>query len=104
MHYANRPANHVVIFNSNPSKKILQIAAELAVAISANEDGEICISGPTVMMGYLNNEAETNQVLRYHEDGRLWLHTGDVGCMDSDGVVFYKQRMKRIIEDKKLEK
>ena len=43
------------------------------------EDGEICISGPTVMQGYLNNLEETIQTLRTHEDGRVWLHTGDVG-------------------------
>lgn len=61
------------------------------------EDGEICISGPTVMMGYLNNEEETNQTLRYHNDGRIWLHTGDVGTMTDDGVVVFKQRIKRII-------
>ena len=61
------------------------------------EDGEICISGPTVMMGYLNNEAETNQTLRYHKDKKLWLHTGDVGCMLSDGTIVFKQRLKRII-------
>lgn len=61
------------------------------------EDGEICISGPTVMMGYLNNDEETNQTLRYHKDKKLWLHTGDVGCMLSDGTIIFKQRLKRII-------
>ena len=61
------------------------------------EDGEICISGPTVMMGYLNNDEETNQTLRYHKDKKLWLHTGDIGCMLSDGTIIFKQRLKRII-------
>lgn len=61
------------------------------------EDGEICISGPTVMMGYLNNLEETIQTLQIHEDGRTWLHTGDVGSMDKDGFVYFKQRVKRII-------
>ncbi len=60
-------------------------------------DGEICISGPTVMMGYLNNEVETNQTLKYHPDGKLWLHTGDVGAMQKDGTIVFKQRIKRII-------
>ena len=62
-----------------------------------NEDGEICISGPTVMMGYLNNKTETLQTLRIHDDGKVWLHTGDIGCMDEDGYVFFKQRLKRVI-------
>ena len=61
------------------------------------EDGEICISGPTVMMGYINNPEETMQTLRQHGDGRVWLHTGDIGCMDKDGYVFFKQRLKRVI-------
>ena len=61
------------------------------------EEGEICICGPTVMKGYLNNAEETALTLRRHEDGNLWLHTGDLGYMDEDGFVYYKQRMKRLI-------
>ena len=64
---------------------------------NANEDGEICISGPTVMKGYLNDEDETKKVLKRHDDGRLWLHTGDIGCMNEEGLVFFKSRLKRII-------
>ena len=62
-----------------------------------DEDGEICISGPTVMMGYLNNDEETNQTLQRHKDKKIWLHTGDVGCMRNDGSIIFKQRLKRII-------
>lgn len=61
------------------------------------EDGEICINGPTVMMGYLNEEEETRNTLKEHKDGKTWLHTGDVGCMDEDGFVYFKSRIKRII-------
>ena len=61
------------------------------------EDGEICVSGPTVMMGYLNNKEETDKVKKKHSDGKIWLHTGDIGCMDEDGFVYYKQRLKRMI-------
>ena len=61
------------------------------------EDGEICISGPTVMIGYLKNEEETYQTLRQHDDGKVWLHTGDIGCMDSEGYIYFKQRLKRMI-------
>lgn len=62
-----------------------------------NTDGEICISGPTVMMKYINNPEETFQTLRQHKDKRIWLHTGDVGSMDENGFVFFKQRLKRVI-------
>ena len=61
------------------------------------EEGEICITGPTVMKGYLNNAEETASTLRTHKDGNVWLHTGDLGTMDEDGFVYYKQRMKRLI-------
>lgn len=61
------------------------------------EEGEICICGPTVMKSYLNNAEETASTLRVHADGNVWLHTGDLGVMDEDGFVYYKQRMKRLI-------
>jgi long-chain acyl-CoA synthetase len=62
-----------------------------------DEDGEICVSGPSVMLGYLNNPEETRMVLKKHDDGRIWLHTGDVGSMDKNGVVYFKTRLKRMI-------
>ena len=65
--------------------------------VPAGEVGEICISGPLVMMGYLNDEAETAQTLRVHEDGKLWLHTGDMGYLADDGFIYFAQRLKRII-------
>jgi len=62
-----------------------------------NTDGEICISGPTVMIGYVDNPEETASTLRRHEEGRVWLHTGDLGYMDDDGFVYFRQRIKRMI-------
>ena len=62
-----------------------------------NIEGEICISGPTVMLGYMDNPEETANTLRSHGDGRIWLHTGDLGHMDSDGFVYFRQRLKRMI-------
>lgn len=61
------------------------------------EEGEICLAGPTVMLGYLNHPEETAQVLQTHADGLTWVHTGDLGCMDEDGFVYFKQRIKRMI-------
>lgn len=65
--------------------------------VEATREGEICISGPTVMLGYMKNPEETAQTLRRHGDGRIWLHTGDLGFMDADGFVYFRQRMKRMI-------
>lgn len=61
------------------------------------EEGEICIAGPTVMVGYVNQPEETANTLQQHEDGLTWLHTGDLGTMDSDGFIYFKQRIKRMI-------
>lgn len=60
-------------------------------------DGEICLAGPTVMMGYLHHPEETAATLQTHADGLTWVHTGDLGYMDSDGFVYFKQRIKRMI-------
>ena len=65
--------------------------------VDANIEGEICISGPTVMLGYMDNPQETANTLRSHGDGRIWLHTGDLGRMDSDGFIYFRQRIKRMI-------
>lgn len=62
-----------------------------------NEVGEIVIHTRALMMGYLNEESETNNALQMHDDGYVWLHTGDLGYMDEDGFIFYKGRMKRMI-------
>ncbi len=62
-----------------------------------NEIGEVCISGPTVMIGYFGNEKSTNEILREHEDGKLWLHTRDLGYMTEDGKLFVLDRIKRMI-------
>ena len=60
------------------------------------EIGEICINGPALMECYYNHPDETANVLRVHEDGEVWLHTGDVG-MIVDGFIYFKNRVKRII-------
>ena len=65
--------------------------------VEAMTEGEICLSGPTVMLGYMDNPEETAQTLKPHADGKVWLHTGDLGYMDADGFVYFKQRMKRMI-------
>ena len=62
-----------------------------------NHEGEICLSGPTVMLGYMDNPEETSQTLRSHGDGRIWLHTGDLGHTDQDGFIYFRQRIKRMI-------
>lgn len=75
--------------------KIVDVGTNIEVPYG--EEGEICISGPTVMLGYLDQPEETANTLRVHGDGRTWLHTGDLGIMDEDGFIYFKQRIKRMI-------
>ena len=49
------------------------------------------------MLGYLNNPKETSQMIRRHKDGKKWLHTGDIGYIAPNGIVYYTQRLKRMI-------
>ncbi len=60
------------------------------------EIGEICISGPSVMKEYLNEEEETKSAL-FKFEGRTFLHSGDAGYKDEDGFIFFKSRIKRMI-------
>ena len=62
-----------------------------------NQQGEICIMSSTFMIGYYNDIDLTNSVIRKHPDGRVWLHTGDLGYIDENGQVFIKGRIKRVI-------
>lgn len=61
------------------------------------DEGEICLAGPTVMMEYVNQPEETANTRRIHADGLTWIHTGDLGVMDEDGFVYFRQRIKRMI-------
>lgn len=61
-------------------------------------EGEICICGAPVMAGYLDDAEATAQALRRHYDGRIWLHTGDLGRMDADGFFYFTCRLKRMIK------
>jgi acyl-coenzyme A synthetase/AMP-(fatty) acid ligase len=55
------------------------------------EMGEICTSGPSSMIGYGTAE-DTAKVLQRHADGRIWVHTGDYGCMNESGELFVYSR------------
>ncbi len=61
------------------------------------EQGEIILTGPTLMLGYLDNEEETENTIRTDKNGTQWLFTGDLGYMDEDNFIYFKQRIKRMI-------
>lgn len=65
--------------------------------LSPGEEGEILLSGPTVMKEYLGQPEETARTLRRHDDGHLWVYTGDLGVMDEEGFIYFRGRAKRMI-------
>ena len=91
--------------NNKPGSVGLPLVSTLVSAFEPGTDtelpigqrGELCISGPGVMKGYYNKPAETAAILRTHADGRVWVHTGDIGYLDEDGFVYLDSRIKRLI-------
>ena len=65
--------------------------------LDIGEEGEICITGPTLMKEYLDEPEETAHVMWKHPDGKIWVHSGDIGYMDEDGFVFVRGRTKRTV-------
>jgi long-chain acyl-CoA synthetase len=81
-----------------PDMRAMICAAGASEEAPVGHEGEICVSGPAVMLGYLDDPEATAQALRVHPDGRTWLHTGDLGKMDADGFFYFTARLKRMIK------
>lgn len=65
--------------------------------LGAGERGVLCVRGPQVMRGYWNQPGETAATLRAHDDGNVWLHTGDIAVMSEDGFFSIVDRKKDMI-------
>jgi len=76
--------------------KVCRVGTEEELPVG--EEGEICLAGPPVMLGYLDDPVATAETLRIHRDGRTWLHTGDLGRADEDGFFYFVTRLKRMIK------
>ena len=62
-----------------------------------NKQGEVCITGPNIMIGYFKNQQATEDIMRVHEDGSVWIHSGDIGYITENGNLFIVDRVKRMI-------
>ena len=65
--------------------------------LTYDELGEVCVTGPNTMLEYYNNREATEAILKRHSDGKVWVHTGDIGMMNERGSLFITDRMKRMI-------
>ncbi|KAL5724699.1 4-coumarate--CoA ligase [Ranunculus cassubicifolius] len=69
---------------------------ETGLSLKYNQPGEICIRGPQIMKGYLNDPEATASTV----DVEGWLHTGDIGYVDDEDEVFIVDRVKELIKFK----
>ncbi len=68
------------------------------VRIKITEEGEICLCGGNIFIGYYKNEEATTKALEIDQDGSRWFHSGDAGYIDQHGHLIYLDRLKDMIE------
>lgn len=82
------------IMNPDNLAKIVKPGTD--ITLKPGEIGELCISGPIVMKGYYKNQEATNETLKKHSDGLIWLHSGDAFSIDEEGYLTFHQRLDRM--------
>lgn len=81
----------------NTECKIVDIVT--GAELGPHQEGEVCVRGPQIMKGYLNNPQATRQML----EASGWLHTGDIGFFDEDGYLYIVDRLKELIKYKGMQ-
>ncbi|MBI5217559.1 MAG: AMP-binding protein [Bacteroidia bacterium] len=90
---SNAPQKHKLGTSGFPVKNMeLKICDDKGNALPVGEKGEIVVKGDNVMVGYWRNDKATKETLR---DG--WLHTGDMGYLDTDGFLYVSGRFKSLL-------
>jgi acyl-CoA synthetase (AMP-forming)/AMP-acid ligase II len=82
-----------------PNTECKIIDLDTGAPLGPNERGEVCVRGPQIMKGYLNNPEATQQTI----DAEGWLHTGDIGYFEEDAHFFIVDRAKELIKYKGLQ-
>ena len=82
-----------------PDVDVRIVDAETGIGdVPCGQVGEMIMHAPQYMSEYWNNPHETAEALRVRDDGRTWLHTGDLAYMDEDGYVFLVDRKKDMLK------
>ena len=97
--YGLTESSPVIACNTPRANRLGSVGKPIpGVRVRIAEDGEILASGPNVMRGYYNRPAETVEALETDAEGLVWLRTGDVGHLDTDGYLFITDRKKDLIK------
>lgn len=80
-----------------PHNKFIAVDLNTGKELKYGEVGEICVNTETSFVEYTNNPEATSEIKKVHEDGKTWLHSGDLGYIDEDGYIFLKGRIRRVI-------
>ena len=79
-----------------PRTNIKVVDVERRQELTYGETGELLFSSPNLMTAYYRMPKETREVITIDENETRWLHTGDLGMIDTDGFVYITGRIKRI--------
>lgn len=88
--------NHDALFTTDSVGKPIPGVDVKIINADSNGIGEICVKGPNVMLGYYKDEALTKETI----DEYGYLHTGDLGSMDEEGILRIHGRIKNVIVTK----
>lgn len=82
-----------------PNSEVKIVDVMTGEPLGVKQEGEICVRGPQIMMGYHNNKAATEAMI----DPEGWLHTGDIGYFDDNRFLYVVDRVKELIKFKGLQ-
>lgn len=93
-HLVGRPADMVTVCVVNPALPLEHENDVANAQLAAGKTGEILVTGPHVLKGYVDNIDATRESKIARADGSVWHRTGDAGFFDSEGRLWLSGRIK----------